>query len=66
MEILGVLPLLVVLPCPNLFTFQELLDFEARREYLVSNFAHGTGGFSRDHLGERGPVEKSFLGGFGP
>jgi hypothetical protein len=33
----------------NLFTLQELLDFEPLPEYLVTNFAHRTGGFSRDH-----------------
>jgi hypothetical protein len=65
-EILGVLPCRGSYPGPNLFTLRELLDFEAQREYLVTNFAHGTGGFSRDYRSERGPVEKSFLGGFGP
>ena len=53
-------------PRPNLFTPQELLDIEARCEYLDSNFAHGTGGLSRDHHRECGPVEKFFLGGLGP
>ncbi len=49
MEILGVPPCLGNYPGPNLFTLRELLDFEAQREYLVTNFAHGTGGFTRDH-----------------
>ena len=53
-------------PRPNLFTPQELLDIAALREYLDTNFAHGTGAFYRDHYRERGPVEKFFLGGFGP
>ena len=65
-EILGVPACGGALPRPNLFTLRELLDFEAQREYLVTNFAHGNGGFSGDYRSERGPVKKFFLGGFGP
>ena len=56
MEILGVPPCLGNYPGPNLFTLRELLDFEAQREYLVTNFAHGTGG-SLVIISERGQLE---------